>query len=51
MEKSLILAHRGACGYAPENTLEAFRLALDMGADGFELDVHMSRRPSDGHPR
>lgn len=46
MEKSLILAHRGACGYAPENTLEAFRLALDMGADGFELDVHMSR---DGH--
>ena len=46
MEKSLILAHRGACGYAPENTLEAFQLALDMGADGFELDVHMSR---DGH--
>jgi len=40
---SLIFAHRGASGYAPENTLEAFRLAMDMGADGFELDVHMSR--------
>ena len=40
---SLIIAHRGASGYAPENTLEAFRLAMDMGADGFELDVHMSR--------
>lgn len=42
MEKSLILGHRGASGYAPENTLEAFRLAMEMGADGFELDVHMS---------
>lgn len=40
---SLILAHRGASGYAPENTLEAFRLAMDLGADGFELDVHLSR--------
>lgn len=39
---SLIYAHRGASGYAPENTLEAFRLSMDMGADGFELDVHMS---------
>lgn len=40
---SLIYAHRGASGYAPENTLEAFRLAMEMGADGFELDVHMSK--------
>lgn len=40
---SVIYAHRGASGYAPENTLEAFRLAMDMGADGFELDVHLSR--------
>ena len=40
---SIVLAHRGASGHAPENTLEAFRLAMDMGADGFELDVHMSR--------
>jgi len=35
----LILAHRGASGYAPENTLEAVRLALDLGADGVEIDV------------
>lgn len=40
---SLIYGHRGASGYAPENTLEAFRLAMKMGADGFELDVHMSK--------
>lgn len=40
---SLIYAHRGASGHAPENTLEAFRLAMEMGADGFELDVHMSK--------
>lgn len=39
---SLIYGHRGASGHAPENTLEAFKLAMDMGADGFELDVHMS---------
>lgn len=39
---SLIYGHRGASGHAPENTLEAFRLAMEMGADGFELDVHMS---------
>ena len=39
---SLIYGHRGASGYAPENTLEAFKLAMEMGADGFELDVHMS---------
>ena len=31
---SLIIAHRGASGYAPENTLEAFSLAISMGADG-----------------
>lgn len=43
---SLILAHRGASGYAPENTLPAFELAKKMGADGFELDVHLS---ADGH--
>lgn len=40
---SLIYGHRGASAYAPENTLEAFRLAMEMGADGFELDVHLSR--------
>ena len=42
-EKMLIWAHRGASAYAPENTLEAFQLAVDMKADGVELDVHFSR--------
>ncbi len=41
----LIWAHRGASGYAPENTLPAFRMAADMGADGVELDVQLT---SDG---
>lgn len=41
--KQLIYAHRGASGYAPENTLEAFELAVRQGADGIELDVHMTR--------
>jgi len=40
------LAHRGASSLAPENTIEAFRLALEAGAGGLELDVHMAR---DGH--
>ena len=42
IEKTLILAHRGASGYAPENTMEAFELAAKMGADGIELDVHFA---------
>ena len=46
IEKTLILAHRGAWGYRPENTIEAFSLAAEMGADGVELDVHLS---ADGH--
>jgi glycerophosphoryl diester phosphodiesterase len=37
-----IIAHRGASGYAPENTLAAFRLAADMGADHIELDTQLS---------
>ncbi len=41
--KTLIYAHRGASGYAPENTLEAFELAVKQGADGVELDVHLSK--------
>jgi glycerophosphoryl diester phosphodiesterase len=40
------LAHRGASARAPENTLEAFRLAVESGAGGLELDVHLTR---DGH--
>ena len=38
---ALIFGHRGASGYAPENTLEAFELAARMGAQGVELDVHI----------
>lgn len=40
---SLIFGHRGASGYAPENTLESFDLAARMGAHGVELDVHICR--------
>lgn len=40
-----IFAHRGASGFAPENTMEAFKLALEKGADGIELDVQLT---SDG---
>ena len=42
-ERPWIWAHRGASGHAPENTMEAFRLALEMGADGVEIDVYFSR--------
>ena len=62
--KVKVWAHRGASGYAPENTLEAFKLAADMGADGVELDVQLTKdgelvvvhdeyidRVSDGHGR
>lgn len=39
----VIYSHRGASGYAPENTLSAFLLALEMGADGIEFDVKLTR--------
>ena len=42
VEKPLIIAHKGASAYAPENTLEAFELAARMGADGVELDVYLT---------
>lgn len=38
----LIIAHRGASALAPENTLAAFELALELNADGIELDVMLS---------
>ena len=38
----LNIAHRGASGEAPENTLAAFNLALRQGAKGIEFDVHLS---------
>lgn len=66
MQKVKVIAHRGAggwdSGYAPENTMPAFRKAIEMGADGIELDVQLTRddvlvichdetidRTSDGH--
>lgn len=44
--RCLVIAHRGASAFAPENTMAAFRLALEQGADGVELDVHAT---ADGH--
>lgn len=38
----LVIAHRGASGHAPENTLAAFRRALAMGAKAIEFDVHQT---------
>jgi glycerophosphoryl diester phosphodiesterase len=43
----LVVAHRGASGLAPENTLAAFRRALDLGTPAVECDVHLS---ADGFP-
>ncbi len=42
-----VIAHRGASTRAPENTIPAFRLALEEGADALELDVHLT---ADGVP-
>ncbi len=41
--KVQIVAHRGASGYAPENTLEAFKLAWEMNADAIEGDFQMTK--------
>ncbi len=43
MPHPLIIAHRGASRAAPENTLAAFRLAWEMGADAVELDIRLSQ--------
>lgn len=43
----LVFAHRGGAARGPENTLAAFRRGLELGADGLECDVHLSR---DGVP-
>ena len=40
---TMVQAHRGASGYAPENTLAAFQMAVDMNADGIECDIHLSK--------
>lgn len=39
----IISAHRGASGYEPENTLRAFKKAIEMGAPMIELDVHLAK--------
>ena len=39
----LIVAHRGASSDAPENTLRAFRLGWEQGADAIEADFHLTR--------
>ena len=39
----LNIAHRGGSGLRPENTLAAFAHALELGCDGAELDVHLSK--------
>lgn len=41
-----VIAHRGAMGYERQNTLSSFRRALELEADGLELDVFLSK---DGH--
>lgn len=41
--KPRIIAHRGASAYAPENTLAAFLAAIQLGAEGIELDVHLDK--------
>jgi glycerophosphoryl diester phosphodiesterase len=41
-QKPIVIGHRGAAGEAPENTLASFALALKQGAEGIELDVHLT---------
>ncbi|MEF2246778.1 MULTISPECIES: glycerophosphodiester phosphodiesterase [unclassified Paenibacillus] len=43
LTKPLIIAHRGSAGEAPENTMAAFKLALEQQCDAIELDVHLSK--------
>jgi glycerophosphoryl diester phosphodiesterase len=41
--RPLVIAHRGSSAHAPENTLAAFQLAAEQGADAIELDVDLTR--------
>lgn len=41
--RPIVIAHRGASARAPENSLEALRLAVELRADGAEFDVHATR--------
>lgn len=42
LPRPTVFAHRGASAQAPENTLAAFKLAADQGADAIEFDVKLS---------
>ncbi len=46
IKKPLLVAHRGASGYAPEHTLAAYHLAIEQGADFVEQDLQVTK---DGH--
>lgn len=39
----MVIAHRGASAYAPENTITAFKKALEIGADALELDLRQTK--------
>jgi glycerophosphoryl diester phosphodiesterase len=41
-QKLFCFGHRGACGHAPENTVRSVRKALELGADGVEVDVQIA---------
>ncbi|NBS60920.1 MAG: hypothetical protein EBT26_02540, partial [Microbacteriaceae bacterium] len=43
MQRPLVIAHRGACAYRPENTLAAFELGVAQGSDGMEFDLVASK--------
>lgn len=43
MKRPLVIAHRGFSHVAPENTISAFKAALDIGADGIETDVQLTK--------
>ena len=43
LARPLVFAHRGGAALRPENTMVAFDHGLALGADGVELDVHLSR--------
>lgn len=43
MGRPAVITHRGANKYAPQNTLPAFKRAVEIGTDGFETDVHITK--------
>lgn len=43
MNAMQIIGHRGACGYEPENTLQSFQKAIELGVDAIELDVQLCK--------